>query len=420
VADEATSKLIDLASRKPIEATAWITRLKSVEGVPIPTLSNALIIFANDPELVGMMSYNEFSSRSVLTRPPPTTEGASTGGPFPRAWEEADRAFCLAYLQRVYNARIKMETVTSAMAGAAVMKRFHPVRDYLKGLVWDGVPRIGVWLTDAFGAAQDPYHHAVGSKFLQAAVRRILHPGCKFDSMLILEGAQDLGKSRACRALFGDEWFIDTLPADISGRDMSDSLQGVWGIEFAEIEHLIRSEAEAIKAFLSRQIERYHPRYGRMPIERPRQCVFIGTTNNDDYARDSTGNRRLWPVRCDFAAADWIAEQRDQLWAEAVATEPSAVLWLDDHVAKDEAIAQQAARQDDDPWQEGIHAFVRGKSSTTIPEIMTEHLSIEKSKQDKRFQMRIANILKRDGWARELVRADGRPIRRWIREVVKS
>lgn len=330
-------------------------------------------------------------------------------------WEDHDRAFCLSYLQRLYNPQFKMEAVNNAMAGAAVTQKFHPVRHYLKSLKWDGVLRLGSWLVDAFGVEVDPYHFAVGSKFLRAAVRRIKDPGCKFDSVLILEGPQNIGKSRACRKLFGDEWFTDNLPSDISGRDMSDALQGVWGVEFGEIEHLLRSEPESIKAFLSRQIDRYRPAYGRMPVERPRQCVFIGTTNNDDYARDATGNRRLWPVKCEFADVEWIERWRDQLWAEAYATEPGAPLWLEDEVVQAEALSQQEARHDEDPWEDGILGYLLGRKAITIPEIMAEHLQLSKDKQSKAFQMRIAKIIKRDGWSKSVERAGNRTIKRWTR-----
>jgi putative DNA primase/helicase len=372
-----------------------------------------MVIFSNDPDLKGMFALNSFSGRAVLTRSPPPTEGIVAPGPYPRTCEEADRSLCLAYLQRLYASQFKMETVNAAMSGVAVACNFHPVRDYIDGLCWDGVPRVAHWLSDAFGAALDQYHHAIGVKFLCAGVRRVRKPGCKFDTILVLEGPQNIGKSRACRALFGDDWFSDNLPADMSGRDISDSLQGLWGIEFAEIEHLLRAEPETIKAFLSRQIDRFRPAYARMPIERPRQCIFVGTTNSDDYARDSTGNRRLWPVRCDFADADWVAKNRDQLWAEAAVLEPTAKLWIEEESVQTESLAQQAARHDEDPWEDGILAYLvsRCGSSVTVSEIMADHLHLSKDKQDKRGQMRIAKILRHAGWHRN---QGGNLGRRWL------
>ena len=373
-------------AKKPhlVPSAEWwsLLRVDPETGKPVPTSSNAIIIIANDPDLSGLLAFNEFSSRAVILHSPPSTAGGTTVGPFPRAWEEADRVFVLAYFQRSYNSRFKMDVIAASMLAAAALKRFHPVRDYLDGLIWDEQPRIGSWLSDAFGAALDPYHHAVASKFLVAAVKRIRHPGCKFDSMMVLEGSQDIGKSRACRALFGSDWFSDTLPADVSGRDISDALQGLWGIEFAEIEHLLRSEPETIKAFLSRQVDRYRPSYGRTQVERPRQCIFVGTTNQDDYARDSTGNRRLWPVRCDFVDVGWIEKWRDQLWAEANHRSESASLWLDDSVAREAAIQQQAARQDEDPWTAPVHSFVRPSYGRTQVERPRQCIFVGTTNQD--------------------------------------
>lgn len=394
----------------------WRSRLATTKGDILPTTANALIIFAHDPELRGMLAYNAFASRAILTRPPPATEGITPGGPFPRAWEEADRAFTLSYLQRSYTSKFKSDVIASAMIGAATMQRMHPVEDYLASLEWDGEERISHWLANAFGCVSDAYHQAVGAKFLMAAVRRIKSPGCKFDSILILEGAQDIGKSRACRELFGGDWFTDNLPSDLLSRHMSDALQGVWGVEFAEIEHLLRAEPEAIKAFLSRPIDRYLPPYGRMHVERPRQCVFVGTTNSDDYARDSTGNRRLWPVKCMFVDVDWICENRDQLWAEACALEDGTPLWLEIEEVRAAATAHQAARHDEDAWEDGVLAYCVGRSSITIPEILMDHLSIPKERQDRKCTLRVANILKRAGWRRKLAWEDGKPGRRWERK----
>lgn len=414
--EDTMGQLLDIASGKPKELMAWIARLQRNEKQQIlPSVANAMLIFANDPELTGMIVYNEFLSRAVLTRSPPEMDGVKTPGPFPRTWEEHDRTFCLAYLQRVYSSQFKMESVTSTMAGASVAIKFHPVRDYLATLKWDGIPRIGSWLTEAFGADVDPYHHAVGSKFLRAAVRRVLYPGCKFDSVLILEGPQNIGKSRAARKLFGDEWFTDNLPSDLSSRDTQDQLQGVWGVEFGEIEHLLRSEPETIKAFLSRQVDRYRPSYGRMPVERPRQCVFIGTTNQDDYARDPTGNRRLWPVKCEFANVEWIEGWRDQIWAEAVATEPNSPLWLEEELVQQEALEQQAARHDDDPWDARILDSIRGMNSISIPDLMHDILFIPVERHTKSQQMRIAKLLKRSGWVKDRTMEKGERSRRWVR-----
>lgn len=397
----------------PMLPPRWTGRLTlNDKDKIIPTLANALIIFTNDPDLKGLLAFNEFTCRAVLMRSPPPTEGLVSSGPFPRAWEAADEALCLSYMQRMYSSQFTMNTIVSAMTGVSIALKFHPIRKYLESLVWDGIYRVGRWLVDAFGANDDEYHKAVGSKFLAAAVRRVKQPGCKFDSIPIFEGFQDIGKSRACRELFGDQWFSDNLPTYIASKDMSDALQGLWCAEFAEIEHLLRSEPETIKAFLSRQVDRYRPVYGRTTVERPRQGVLVGTTNNDDYARDSTGNRRLWPIMCHFADADWLKANRDQLWAEAVQLEPGMKLWLEDVAVRETAKCHQAARHDEDPWEDGILSWLVGRTnSVTVPMIMDDHLYLSKDKQNKSGQMRIAKVLKRAGWSKSTGGVLGR---RWL------
>lgn len=412
--DEGKMKVVDIVAVRS-ERGAWFARLQAGEKGLLPTLANAMAIFANDPELAGLVAYNEFSSRGVLLRSPPPTEGIAPPGPFPRAWEKSDEAFCLAYFQRVFCSGFRMETIVAAMSAASIMRRFHPVREYLGSLHWDGVRRLETWLAEVFGAAADDYHAAVGTKFMCAAVRRVRKPGpdCKFDNILILEGPQDLGKSLVCRRLF-DPWFTDTLPSDLNGRHMSHCLQGVWGVEFAEIQHFLRSEPEAIKAFLSKPVERYIAPYGRMEIERPRQCVFIGTTNSDDYGRDSTGNRRLWPVRCLKADADWVSRNRDQLWAEASLLEDGMPLWLDQEPIRQSAVERQASRSDEDPWEESVLMFIRTRESVSVPEILSECIQLARERQDKRAQMRLANILRRCGWRRVLDYHKGIVGRRWL------
>lgn len=408
---DSVGNLIDLASRKSAEKSAWFAQLKTgAKGIVLATVSNAVIIFANDPELSGMLAYNEFTCRPVLLRSPPTTAGLTAAGPFPRSWEASDRTLFQAYFERIHNPKFSSHIIGNAMESVAVGRRFHPVRDYLRSLVWDGVDRIDYWLQKTFGTPDDAYHRAIGSRFLLAAVRRIMRPGCKYDTVLLLEGAQDIGKSRACRALFGDDWFTDTLPSDLRGRDAADALTGVWGIEFAEIEHLLRSEPEESKAFISRQIDRYYPRYSHAFVERPRQCVFVGTTNRDDYARDSSGNRRLWPAACQFAVVEWVMDNRDQLWAEAVADEPDAVLWLDDDVARAAASSEQAQRYQEDPWEEQVMAFLSGRYDASIPEILVSGVHVPIERCDKRSQMRVADILRSRGWRRNRGGALGR---RW-------
>ena len=319
---------------------------------PHPTVSNAIVILADDPTLAGMLGFNEFTRQYLLLRAPPVAEEGDLirPGPYPRQWDSADIALILAHIQRIWCSKMNRAALEDAMLAEASRRRFHPVKDWLATLKWDGKPRLDTWLYKAFGAENSDYSAAVGAKFLIAAVRRVRRPGCKFDCLPILEGDQGLGKSRVCRALGTPEWFSDSMHHDFGSKDAPISLQGVWIMELAEIQQMIRAEVEVFKAFLSRPVDRYRPPYGRTAIDVPRQSVMIGTTNERDYLRDSTGNRRVWPIRCTHADEDWVTANRAHLWAEAAAREASGEsLWLDDENTRREAEAAQSDRMMDCP-----------------------------------------------------------------------
>jgi len=176
------------------------------------------------------------------------------------------------------------------------------VREYLLGLHWDGVPRIDRWLIDHLGAENNALNKAFGAKWLIGCVARVMRPGCKLDTALILEGRQGLMKSTALSTL-GSPWVTDHMP-DLGSKDAMEHLQGVWIIELAELSSLSRVEAGRIKAFLSTPSDRFRPSYGRATANHPRQCGFAGSINpgGSGYLPDETGNRRFWCVKC---AVDW-------------------------------------------------------------------------------------------------------------------
>jgi predicted P-loop ATPase len=390
------------AATRPDE---WADSLaRDGQGMPRATLANALIVLAHDPLLAGMVGYDAFAGNHLLLRPPPPAmEGQGfAAGPYPRTWQAGDVALAQAYMQREWNYAFSRETVEQALVAEAERQRFHPVCDWLSGLRWDGKQRLKTWLVNAFGAPNEAYHAAVGEKWLIAAVKRVRRPGCKFDHSAVFEGAQGLGKSTVLRTLFGDAWFSDAAPHDLASRDAALSLMGVWCLEFAELEQLIRSEAEIVKAFLTRQVDRYRPPYGRNFVERPRQCVMAGTTNSQEWLTDPTGNRRFWPVSCTFADVEWVGVNRDQLWAEAAICEAAgATHWLDVKETQAAAEDQRSTRLIDDAWGEKVQAHIFARRFVTVSEILEGPLSIPTKDQNKSAQMRVAAIMVRAGWRKE-------------------
>lgn len=222
-----------------------------------------------------------------------------------------------AYMIEVWGVEASINMLTETLAYFSGQNHFHPVKDYLEGLSWDGVNRIENAFKTYLGAKMPPkYLQAVSRKFFLALVARIYEPGCKFDHLPVLEGKQGIGKSTFGRILVGDKWFMDGLP-DLADKDAALNLQGIWLCEMSELSSLYRSQLEVAKAFITRQTDKVRPPYGARRVELPRSTVFVGTTNDRDYLVDSTGNRRFWPVlisACDFAA---LIRDREQLLAEA-------------------------------------------------------------------------------------------------------
>ncbi len=242
--------------------------------------------------------------------------------------------------------------INQTLIEIADKNRFHPVRDWLKGLVWDGVNRIDTWLKDYAGAeAPEPYLSDVSRKLLVAMVARIFNPGVKFDQIVILEGIQGTGKSTLLRKLAGDKWFSDA-PLNIGDKDAVLTMQSKWLIEVGELSSMNKAEVETFKSFISQQVDRIRAPYGKRVEEHPRQCVILGSTNNDEYLRDLTGNRRVWPVKTTGRIRhDHIENVRDQLFAEAVAYyklgEP---IWLDNDASEKQAVREQSLRLQSDEW----------------------------------------------------------------------
>ena len=312
----------------------WETKLKvnHKTGEADPNIENALLILQNDPRLKGTFATNEFSARPVLLRDVPwrprgSVKDKRNGEP----WADTDDAGLRLYLESVWNMKGR-QAIQDAWSIECNRKAFHPVRDYLKGLVWDGTDRLDTMLIRYMGAEDTEFNRAASRKWMCASVARVFEPGRKFDNMLVLVGRQGIGKSTLASTL-SRGWFTDSIQR-LDGKDAYESLRGVWIVELAELAATKRSETETIKNFITKKEDTYRPAYGRHTVVFPRQCVFYGTTNDPDFLKDKSGNRRFWPVEVegfDNGRLHGLEEEVDQLWAEAVARYRSGeVLWMDD------------------------------------------------------------------------------------------
>jgi predicted P-loop ATPase len=349
------------ATRRPhIERPEWLlSAIEDERGRILPVLANVALALRGAPELADAFRFDELQRLVIVAKTLPWTDGSDHRNiAVPSPLTDADASQVQEWLQHAGMPRIGREIVHQAIALRARERAFHPIRDYLDGLQWDGVLRLDSWLTTYLGAEPTPYARAMGRMFLIAAVARIRSPGAKADHVLVFEGPQGVGKSRACEAL-GGPWFSDCLPDVTRDKDAAQHLRGKWFIEISELSALSRAEAEALKSFISRPVERYRPPYGREEVIEPRQCIFIGTTNRATYLRDETGGRRFWPVKVCKIDLDALRHDRDQLFAEAVAAYQAGELWWPSaEFERAHILAEQEARFEADAWEDTIKAFV--------------------------------------------------------------
>jgi len=405
------SRLVESAQpeipRPSNAARGFLTKLKRTDtGKIIPSFDNATYAFRHAPEW-STLAFNDFKGEMVNDTPPVT-------------WNDTLTLFALEWLHDV-GVRVSKTECFDALTLVARKRTFHPVRDYLNELVWDGVGRIDNLFFDYFGTKplggdRDRYVQAVASKWMISAVARAYRPGCKADHLLILVGPQGMGKSTGIAVLVGPNWFSDNL-ADIHEKDAMVNLQGNWVIELAELKQLLRlDEAEYAKAFFSRQTDKFRPPYGRVTEEHPRQCVFFGTTNRAEFLRDDTGNRRYWPIECGqvFEGRDWqpgdlvdveaLSKARNLLWAEAVARSKAGETWhLDDKTLISAASAQRREHFESDVWTEKILTYAeyqigQGDASVSISDILERALGRPTGQWHPGDTQRVGRILRHHGW----------------------
>jgi len=257
------------------------------------------------------------------------------------------------------------DNVFDALTTVAYHYKFNPIIDYLDSLTWDAVPRVASLFNRGFQCGHDEYTEAVSRCFMVGAVARQRDPGCKFDTMPVVKGRQGALKSSGFRDLFSADWFSDAEMGDLKHKDAPMNLEGIWVHEFAELAGLRASDMNVLKAFMSRASDRYRSPYGRSIADHHRRSVFVGTVNEGGYLSDPTGSRRFWPLEVRSGARvdlDWIAANRDQLWAEADAMyKAGASSVLPEHLWA-MAAERQAQERVEDPWGDQVSEMLRQRA----------------------------------------------------------
>lgn len=346
-------------------------------------IDNVIRVLEEDDRWAGRLRYNEFTALPELDGVP---------------MKDTDEVSAALWLSRTYKmSNPSTSKLSEMMRYVASTDSYHPVRDYLTALKWDGKPRIDRLLSGYFGAEESELHAVLSRCFLVSCVARVMVPGCKVDTTLILKGEQGAKKSSGLQALASAEWFSDT-PIEIGHKDGYAALNGIWIYEFGELDSMSRKEMTAVKGFLSAQKDRYRPSYGRHAQTFMRQTVTTGTTNKSDFLRDETGSRRFWPVEVGSPDLDAITRDRDQLWAEALQAYAGGwQWWLDDAQSALLVVASQQF-EDTDTWEPAIIDWVTGREGYTMTALLDGALDIKPGKQTAREQHRAAKILRRAGW----------------------
>ena len=317
--------------------TSWTEELDAnTKGEYDNSANNLNIIIQHDQFLKDVFKLNIFDNKRYVTRSLPWRK-VDTVEPL----RDVDYSGVRNYIECVYGI-VSNQKVDDALALEFEKKKFHPIREYIRAQKWDGIPRVNTLLIDYFGAEDNAYTRAAIRKMLCAAVARVFEPGIKFDTALILVGEQGTYKSTFVKKL-GMEWFSDTFTT-VQGKEAFEQIQGAWLVEMAELSGLKKAEVESIKHYISKREDMFRPAYGRTVETYKRQCVFFGTTNNKDFLRDPTGNRRFMPidVRPEYATKsvidDLTQDEINQIWAEAyqlyLAKEPLYLVGDEDIIAK--------------------------------------------------------------------------------------
>lgn len=383
----------------------WVPGSKKSPAYVKKCLENVLTTLLHCPGWQGVVRYNAFTGLIELAGALPTCD-AHPVSPAPGPWKDEYALWVISWCNSVLGFEPSYDHAERAISAIAKQNPFHPVRSYLEALKWDGVLRLDGMLHQMFGAENTPVNCAIGSKWMISAVARVMRPGCQVDHMLVLEGPQGTRKSTALRVLVGDDWFRNS-PIDLRDKDSAMVLRGCWVYEFDELDSFRGRDATRVKSFITGRVDSYRPPYGRHPVDIPRECAFAGSTNEEQYLTDPTGNRRFWPVLCGAIDIPALAAARDQLWAEAFHRFTTGELWYVPEGDLAEQFRQlQGERQQTDPWVDELSKWLNGllvvrqQEGVTTMQAMESGLGLKSGSVGRTEETRVGHALRLCGWVR--------------------
>jgi predicted P-loop ATPase len=388
----------------------WPVNLND-KGRPVICIHTAEVILSRDqdwlaPDGSPIVAWDEFRNCVVLRRAPPWRHHLPPGRPFEpdTKWSDVDDIRLSSWFSELYGLTFNnLSMLAAAVLRIAHENPIHPVREYLESLPkWDEVERLPNWLFNYLGAQSTPYTKDVGKWWMISAVARVMRPGSQSDHVLIPEGLQGAGKTSTFRILaVKPEWFLE-FQGDIGGRDALEKLLGKWLVEMPELDGMGKAEVRKVKAFFTALCDTYRPAYGRRSVDFVRHCVFAGTTNDYEYLKDPSGNRRFWPVRCGAINLKGLEQDRDQLWAEAVwRFKQGEKYWPTTDEEKERCRAEQDRRFDSDLWEELVAGWIEVTElpdGVTLNRILEDALHIEISRRGQPEKNRLVKVLQRLGW----------------------
>ena len=390
-----------------VDLQAWKARIQSGRNGPKKSVTNLLLHLQNIKELGNTIRWNELAQQAEWNSHP----------------IEDSHLIDIRLILEHNGFEPPLEALLPTIVRHAKDNAFHPVRDYLRALKWDGTRRLDYWLEQCLGSPKSQFNRLVGRKTLIAAVARAFRPGCKVDTVLVLEGPQGIRKSSAIAVLFGEDWTAESVDLFGQHNKMVMNMMGAWVVELAEFIAITKRDQNHVKGLLSMRTDKVVLPYAKIASAHPRQCVFFGTINPGEtgYLTDTTGNRRYWPVEVVRADLEKIKARRDQLWAEAYKAFCDDERWWLEEDEQGLAEAEVATREEYDVWDEILGKKLDDEMVKTVTAAAAlQAIGVPNERMDKRALNRVGACLRRLGYEPKPRKMDVEGEKKTVKLYIKS